>query len=382
MTNPFWHPVLVCTLLASMAVTARAVEHVTFRDGEETISASGRVLASDSVGSLFLQTDEGVLHLVMGDTVIERSSDEEPFEPVSSTEMGKRLLADLPKGFQIYKTPHYVVAYETSRDFAKWVSSMLERLHRAFTNYWSRQGFELSEPEFPLPIIVYASVDNYKRAAFKDLRGATNTVVGYYSIKTNRVSMYDLTGIEQQLGGGRRRSSLKQINQLLSVPAAIPLVSTVVHEATHQIAYNCGLQQRFADLPLWLVEGMAVYFEAPDLSSGRGWRGIGKVNYPRLRTFRRNMRNWGPGAMATMVSSDKRLRDTRTAGQAYADAWAMNYFLIKQRPKEYAEYMRLLSQKPQLEQTSAEERLEEFRQHFGDLDELQQDFLETMSKVD
>lgn len=369
-------------LLASLATPLSAVEYVKFRDDDQVVEASGRVLASDSAGSLFLQTDEGVLHLVMGDTVIERSSDDTPFKPVTAKEMGKRLLADLPDGFQIYTTPHYVVAYETSRDFAKWVSSMLERLHRAFTNYWSRQGFELSEPEFPLPVLVYASVDSYKRAAFKDLRTATSTVVGYYSIKTNRVSMYDLTGVENSRGGGRRRSSLKQINQLLSVPAAVPLVSTVVHEATHQIAYNCGLQQRFADLPLWLVEGMAVYFEAPDLSSGRGWRGIGKVNYPRLRTFRRNIRNWGPGSLAAMVTTDKRLRSTRTAADAYADAWALNYFLIKQRPEEYTKYMQLLSKKPQLEQTTPEERLAEFREHFGDLEQLQRDFLDAMSKVD
>ena len=44
-------------------------------------------------------------------------------------------------------------------------------------------------------------------------------------------------------------------------------MATIVHEATHQIAFNCGMQQRYADIPLWLCEGMAVYFEAPDLAS-------------------------------------------------------------------------------------------------------------------
>jgi hypothetical protein len=85
---------------------------------------------------------------------------------------------------------------------------------------------------------------------------------------------------------------MREINEMLSQPAAVPLVATIVHEATHQIAFNCGLQQRYADIPLWLCEGMAVYFEAPDLTSTRGWRGIGRVNYPRLETFRKNVPNW------------------------------------------------------------------------------------------
>ena len=47
---------------------------------------------------------------------------------------------------------------------------------------------------------------------------------------------------------------------------------TVIHEATHQIAFNCGLHTRYADNPLWLTEGMALYFETPDLRSRSGWR--------------------------------------------------------------------------------------------------------------
>src|SRR5262245_4562548 len=153
---------------------------------------------------------------------------------------------------------------------------------------------------------------------------------------------------------------------MLSQPEAIPLVATIVHEATHQIAFNCGLQTRYADIPLWLCEGMAVYFEAPDLTSTRGWRGIGKVNYPRLETFRRNLPRWSDDSLNSLVSDSRRFRDPRAASDAYADAWALNYYLIKYRPDEYVAYLKMLSEKEPLLEDDPKTRLAEFRQHFGD----------------
>lgn len=370
-------------LLLFAAERCCAVETVVFRPAGETEvqQVAGRVLAKDATGALYLQRNDGAVYLLTGDEVISRKHDDSPFEPLDADALSEQLLSELPDGFSVYKTPHYIVAHRTSRDFAKWTASMLERLHRAFTNYWSRAGFDIAEPEFPLIVIVYADAKEYARAAEEDLGQSPGGVIGYYSLKTNRVSMFDLTGQENLRGGGRRRSSLKEINQILTTPAAVPLVSTVVHEATHQIAFNCGLQTRFSDLPLWFVEGMAEYFEAPDLSSNRGWRGIGKVNYPRLQTFRENVGQWGAGGLATLITTDLRLRDPRTAADAYADAWALTYYLIQRRPKQYNAYLKVLAAKPALVTGTPEQRLVEFQQHFGDIEKVQREFLEAMARV-
>src|SRR5262245_33444101 len=168
---------------------------------------------------------------------------------------------------------------------------------------------------------------------------------------------------------------------MLSAPAAVPLVATIVHEATHQIAFNCGLQTRYADIPLWLCEGMAVYFEAPDLESARGWTGIGKVNYPRLETFRNNQPRWTSESLQAMLADDRRFRDSRGAGDAYADAWALNYYLIKHEPKAYAAYLKLQAEKRPLVDDTPEKRLAEFRQCFGNLDQLEQDFLRQIARL-
>jgi hypothetical protein len=257
----------------------------------------------------------------------------------------------------------------------------LERLYKAFTNYWENQGFELAEPEFPLAVLVFNDRQAYDRASRDDLPSGVGNIVGFYSLRSNRVNMFDLTGAEALRGAGNHRGSMREINHMLSQPQAVPLVATIVHEATHQIAFNCGLQARYADIPLWLCEGMAVYFEAPDLASTRGWRGIGRVNYPRLTTFRENLSGWRAGALARLVADDRRFRDPRLAVDAYADAWALNYYLIKYKPREYTSYLKLLAAKRPLVQDDPQKRLAEFREHFGELDDLERAFLKQMSRV-
>jgi hypothetical protein len=169
---------------------------------------------------------------------------------------------------------------------------------------------------------------------------------------------------------------------MLSQPAAVPLVATIVHEATHQIAFNCGLHTRYSDTPLWLVEGMAIYFEAPDLASTRGWRGVGKVNYPRLATFKRNAYGWNTARLMSLLADDKRLRNPRTGPAAYADAWALTYYLIKYRSDDYIEYLKMLAEKKPLQVDDPDTKLAEFREHFGDIEDLERDFLRQIVRVD
>lgn len=340
----------------------------------------GRMLVEADNLSL-LQGEDGVLWQIERRELRSREDLGSRYVPLSRDAVAEQFLTEMPAGFRIHTTPHYVICYNTSRAFAQWTSSLLERLYKAFTSHWEKQGLVIQEPEFPLPVLVFADRAAYELASRDDLPGGTGNIVGFYSLRSNRINMFDLTGVEALRGGGNRRGSMREINQLLSQPAAVPLVSTIVHEATHQIAFNCGLQQRFADIPLWQCEGMAVYFEAPDLASTRGWRGMGRVNYPRLRKFQQNLPHWNDETLKNMLSSDDRFRDPQTAVDAYADAWALNYYLIKYKSRAYADYLKTLSQKPPLVRDNPDTRLQEFRKHFGDLTDLEQEFLKQMSRT-
>ena len=368
-------------LVLCWPATLVALDHVTLRhDGQErTVSGQIKVTAKD--GGVLLLAADGTLWAVEPKDLVSRSSDEEPFEPLSREALARQIIAELPAGFEVLSTRHYTICYNTSRDYAAWCAALFERLYKGFTNFWTRKGFKLEEPEFPLVAIVFDSRDSYAKYSEAELGKAAASIVGYYSLRTNRVTMYDITG-QESLRAGAARGAAAQINRIVSQPEIEALVSTVIHEATHQIAFNSGLQTRYADIPLWVSEGIAVYFETPDLSTDKGWRTIGAVNGSRLERFREYLNTRPQGSLKSLIADDKRFRDTRNALDAYAEAWALNYYLLRQHPKQYIAYLKMLSEKKQLLWDDPETRIKEFQAAFGDnLGQLDADFVRQIQKL-
>jgi hypothetical protein len=380
MRNTFTKIFVLLTFTFLGVADASAVDHITFRrDGKER-EIVGRLLVEAEDGGLLLLERDGTIWAVTPDEQIEHKSDETPFKPFTREELTKKILAELPAGFDAFGTKHYLIFYDTSKTYASWCGSLFERLYGAFTNYWSRKGFELESPEFPLVAIVFADRASYLKYTRPELGEAGESIVGFFSLMSDRMTMYDLSGVEN--GGPRTRGgTMAQINQILSQPQATQMVSTIVHEATHQIAFNCGLHTRLSDCPLWFSEGIAVFFETPDLKSAKGWGAIGGINYPRLDRFQEYLRHRGTDSLDTLISTDKRLRDTKQGLDAYAEAWALTYFLIHQKPKEYVAYLKLLSQKKPLITDTPEKRLEEFEKIFGNRRRLDEEFVRYMSKL-
>jgi hypothetical protein len=76
------------------------------------------------------------------------------------------------------------------------------------------------------------------------------------------------------------------------------------------------------------------------------------------------------------------LRAGDTALDAYAEAWALSYYLIEKYPRQYVGYLQMLAEKPPLVWDDPETRLREFQAAFGDdLGELDADFIRQMQKL-
>ena len=372
---------LLLWIAASIASAASAVERVVLKHDGEQQTVTGRLLVTAEDGGMLIVGPDGRLWTAPPEDVVRHEHDDEPMRPLTADEQARKLIAELP-GFEIHHTQHYVICYNTSRGYAQWCGSLFERLYKGFNNFWSRRGFELHEPEFPLVALVFADQKSYADYVSQEVAAGAGSIIGCYSFRSNRMMMYDLTGVEALRRPGDRRTNSAQIEQMLARPEAERMVATVVHEATHQIAFNCGLQTRYSDVPLWFSEGIAIYFETPDLNAAKGWRTIGAVNPSRLATFREYVNHSRPAdSLTTLLANDERFRDPKRAGDAYAEAWALNYFLLRQRPKQYLAYVKRLSQKQPLIWDDAEERLREFRQAFGDLQALDADFLRQISKL-
>lgn len=375
---------LLLSIVAGLLCAAQVAggEHVTFRRDDRETHATGKLVTEAEDGGLLLLAGDGVMHAIQPEEIVKRSQDDVPFQALDPETLGKQLLGTLPAGFKVHTTSHYLICYNTSDAYADWCGALFERLYRAFTNFWSRKGFDLHEPEFPLVAVVFADRTAYLNYARAELGDSAEAIVAYYNLQNNRIAMYDLTGVESLRLPGSARGSAAQINRMLAQPQAEATVATIIHEATHQIAFNCGLQTRFADIPLWVSEGLAVYFETPDLQSAKGWRNIGSVNRSRLDRFREYLPARGGDSLKTLIADDKRIRDPRTALDAYAEAWALNYYLLRQKPREYVAYLKKLTEKPPMFYDNTETRLQEFRNAFGeDMPRFDADFVRSLQKV-
>lgn len=325
----------------------------------------GVVVVEAEDGGLLMEHDDGRYELVQPDQVRRRTAAPEP-EPASPQELGRQMLAELPAGFDLLVTKHYIVCFATSRDYARWCAAVFERLHDAFVNYWSRAGLEVAKPARPLVVVIFADRRAYEAHAAAALGGAAGRVAGYYDMLSNRVTTYDLTGTDAA-AGGRRPGTIGLA--IRSSPEAAGLVATLVHEATHQLAFNAGLHRRLAPVPLWVSEGIATFFETPDLTSPRGWRGVGEVNPPRLERF---LAGHHQGLIESIVRGDEGFRNPDTALDCYAAAWALTHHLARTRKREFIAYLERLAAKRPLEEDSPAERLDDFRAAFGEPAEVEE----------
>ena len=354
-------------------------DEVTIQRDDRRQTLTGKVIVEGQDKGLLFRADDGKIWFLQPDEIQARTLDDEPFKALEGDALEAFLAKSLPDGFKVHRSEHYFVCYDTSEAYARWISGLYERLYDGYFEFWKKKDLELEEPDGPMIVMVFKDRENYQRYMNAEL-GQTAEMVAFYNLKSNRVALYDLTRTQEFGGGGQSR--FREINRVLASERAGPMVATVVHEATHQLIFNTGLQTRFAESPLWLNEGLAIYFETPDLSSKRGWRGIGKLNRLRLIQFRQALQRRTAIPLARMIGEDAPFRDSATAADAYAQAWAFNYFLLRRKPKPFAQYLRHMSQKKPLQADTPEARVNEFRKFFGDeLDKLEAEFVRYVRKL-
>ncbi len=372
---------LVLTL-ASQIARAQSPETriVTYKTAGERLTIAGEVLREFGDRSMLLMAADGQLHTLHGEDVIEQQATEETLQPASTEQVIESLRTTLSDDFQFLDTKHYLIAYNTNEAYAQWVGQLFERLYRGFRTYWDTRRFDLNSPRFPLVAIVFRDKPSYLAFAQRDIGDSAQSMFGYYNMNSNRMLMYDLTGVDGLLAPGQRVSTQALVNHVLSQPQAERTVATIVHEAVHQVAFNTGLQVRLADNPLWLSEGLAMFFESPDLSSPQGWK-MGNVNYHNLRLFANYVTRRPDDSLLTLIQDDERFKNAETARDAYAESWALTYFLIKARSKQFAEYLREIGKLEPLQATDPSARVEAFKLHFGDLKKIDRDFVKYLSKV-
>lgn len=278
------------------------------------------------------------------------------FRGYSVEEMRQRLYEEFGSRFELTSTGHYLVAHPRGRGEA-W-AERFESLYRTFLGYFRVRGFSPTAPPYPLVAIVFGNRSDYQRYR----PDAPSTLRGHYEHASNRVYLYE----QSSVGDDRWRETFQ----------------TVIHEATHQTAFNVGLHTRFADTPTWVVEGLAMMFEARGVHDARSYDRLAeRVNRSRLASYRRLVAANRPvGNLATFVASDDAF--DRAPLAAYAQAWALSFYLSETRPREYGAYLARLARQPPFAEYPATDRIADFRAAFGDdLEQLDAQFVSYVASL-
>ncbi len=309
---------------------------------------------------------------------------------------------------EVARGPHVVLLHRQADVEAARRVALLERVITSFYLDFSGRGIELRVPTDRLIFAWYSEQSDYLAFLRAQNAGAFSTTNGYYHPTWTAVVAYDSRRSPRQEQGREaaeaRREELRRFRQALDrLPAGAKLRvvltgepprtlaraegraladrldrevqrgellleaerlaiddGTAAHEMVHLLAAGSGLQSRHDDFPIWFQEGLAAQFEV--VRGGR-WAGISRAHDLRLRDWR---------SIEPAPALEPLLRD-RGFGHgyqrdAYAQTWALVYFLRLERSSQYLRFVDTLrSRDASLGDLSRDDRtVAAFRRAFGE----------------
>ena len=312
---------------------------VLFKDQRQTLLPIG----FDTRDVVAFRRDGFMLHL-------KQSELKEPkvvpqFTPFTQQEMRAQLLREFGRNFEVTGTGNYLVVHPRgARDL--W-ADRFEELYRSMVHFFRTRGLPMPKPKFPLVGIVFYSQQQYEQYCQRALKYSASGSYGVYIPRTNRIYLFDDT---RGAGSGSPRWEEN--------------LATVMHEAAHQTAFNCGVHIRASDTPVWVAEGLGCLFESKGIYNAFKFRRQeARINQGRLQDYQRSVRDDADAIIASVVSSDTLFR--RDPGRAYAVAWAMTFYFSEREPRKYISYLKLVSKRKPLTPFSRSSRVQEFTDLFG-----------------
>ena len=340
----------------------------------------------------------------------------------------EKMLADLWEDFRILNTPHYRICYNSADIFAETTSERLERLYEEFMAFFEDRHFEPAPLTDRLEVVLFDTAGQYYQYAQKMAENITYSE-GFYSGKTGRSYFYDAIsengsqflkvrdevgkqmqtvkqqqrevtealrkgpqqyvvtdpdGSQRKVTGEELLSELRKHVRILQTEFekvrtfyTNQNVSITIHEGTHQLAYTCGIHSRYFATPVWLVEGLAVYFEAPQEGQ---WDRPGLVNRKRLETFSSSP----PLRLKDLIVDDKLFYQNPSQSEmasAYATAWALFYYLVEEQHENLFDYIYDLALRITDQPYTEEERIADFEKYFGNPSRLERSWRNLMDQL-
>lgn len=286
---------------------------------------------------MHLLSRDGALHVFPNQSAKNSRKIERGFYPYKSSEMKNRLREEFGPSFDVSSSEHFLVVH--AKESRQGWAGRMETLYRTFINSMRVRGISLKKPQVTMVAVVFRNRGGYRDYFKKIGRSIPSEFLGHYENHSNRVYLFDDGGSKENM-------------------------ETVIHEATHQTAYNVGAHLRFAEQPRWLVEGLAMMFETPGMRESWSIQSrSSRINGYRLRYFQKYLDRRPKDALVRLIASDKPFR---TAGlDSYAEAWLLSFYLFETRSHDYSRYLARVAARPQFSTYPARARVADFANAFG-----------------
>ncbi len=310
--------------------------------------AEGAVLAADAQTVILLRPS-GAMNIVERNRMDSIEPSGQSFAAWGDHEMRTQLSAEFGADYAVSRTPHFFVVHPHG-SYQKWAAPF-EELYQRFRQYFSSRGVSLAEPEFAMVAVVLNSREEFDWFLAKH-QAPDQHVLGYYAPRSNRIITYQPTDSAADLQD----------------------FSTIVHEATHQTAYNTGIHSRFTQTPRWATEGLAVMFESRGVNNS-AWFGSRdeRVHAAQLGELMRLSSGSQPSlpTVADLIARDDSFRSS--PGYSYALAWGLTFYLAENYPQQYVRYLERMAAVENFQNQDANQRLEDFASAFNvRIEELEQ----------
>lgn len=324
----------------------------------------GTPLAHDQQRCWLVEAN-GELHDIRVPDILEFEGTGQAFRPESIVAARDRLQRRTPRGMEVAALGRYVVLGPTGQ--AAVYARLLEDVYAEYWSFFSRRQVVLKQPEFPLIVYVFPTYDQFAAYARDEGAPVSPQLKGYYHRRTNRIALFvEGSELNPRSTPSRPTSSTpSSVRSLIDSTVEGDLRTTLIHEATHQLAYNTGLHSRVGDGPRWVSEGLAMLFEEDSRRDDSGARDpserVHRSRYVWYMNYRQNRRP--RQALADFLCTEDAFESAPL--DAYSEAWALSFYLIETRRADYAKYLQKVAARNPLLPYTPEDRLADFQSCFG-----------------
>ncbi len=263
---------------------------------------------------------------------------------------------------QSYQTKHYLGIGNASKSFIETALKLCEGLAEDYLRHFRARGFEVKEPEQPLPVVVLVDSESFAKFLGED---PGESVAGIYDLNTNELVMFDNRKSLAGTGDAQADFQAQRNNSI-----------ALFHEATHQLTFNTGLLNLNSDVPVLISEGLATYGEVrrPD-----GRTKVGAINRERLGVLAQTFRE-GKALIPfdQLLTNDSLFFQPENLQLTYAQAWLLVHAHLSARgpSKRFQSYLEALKTRQ-----DSKARLEDFQEHLGNPNELDQQLTALASRM-